>query len=128
MFEHIWGTSNVILALLPFKVGELYNDNLTFVGNFVEVVIGASVFDPELCLLSTVGGGRGDNGGSGEAGHPAFALHGRDIWHAATLSLTQQIVGPLRARADLRFALHVPGGFSPVRHHHTDRYCNRPLA
>ena len=61
-----------------------------------------------------MGDSTGENGSSGGQIHPAFALHGRDIWHAATLSVTQQVFGPLRARADLRFALHVPGGFSPV--------------
>lgn len=35
--------------------------------------------------------------------------------HAANVSVAQQLVGPLRARADLRFSLHVPGGYSPVR-------------
>jgi hypothetical protein len=36
--------------------------------------------------------------------------------HAANVSVAQQLVGPLRARADLRFSLHVPGGYSPVSH------------
>lgn len=31
------------------------------------------------------------------------------------MSVAQQLVGPVRARADLRFSLHVPGGYSPVR-------------
>jgi hypothetical protein len=45
--------------------------------------------------------------------HRAFALEGRGSWHALTVSLGQQVAGPLRARADLRFALdpaHVPAG------------------
>lgn len=37
--------------------------------------------------------------------HRAFALEGRGSWHALSISLAQQIVGPLRARADFRFAL-----------------------
>ena len=73
---------------------------------------------PDPCTWRAVGDAAGANGSGGGRLHPAFALHGRDIWHAATLSLTQQIVGPLRARADVRFALHVPGGFSPVRAPH----------
>jgi len=37
--------------------------------------------------------------------HRAFALEGRGSWHALSISLAQQIIGPLRARADFRFAL-----------------------
>lgn len=37
--------------------------------------------------------------------HRAFALEGRGSWHALSVSLAQQIVGPVRARADFRFAL-----------------------
>lgn len=43
--------------------------------------------------------------------HRAFALEGRGAWHALSVSLAQQVLGPLRARADFRFALdptHVP--------------------
>ena len=35
----------------------------------------------------------------------AFTLEGRGIWHAASISLAQQIWGPLRARLDTRLAL-----------------------
>ena len=38
----------------------------------------------------------------------AFALEGRGIWHALSLSATQQVYGPLRARADMRVALESP--------------------
>jgi hypothetical protein len=38
----------------------------------------------------------------------AFALEGRGIWHALSLSAAQQVYGPMRARADLRFALEAP--------------------
>ncbi|KAH7622361.1 hypothetical protein NADE_004948 [Nannochloris sp. 'desiccata'] len=37
--------------------------------------------------------------------HRAFALEGRGSWHALSVSLAQQVVGPFRARADFRFAL-----------------------
>jgi len=37
--------------------------------------------------------------------HRAFALEGRGNWHSCSVSLAQQIFGPIRARADLRFAL-----------------------
>lgn len=37
----------------------------------------------------------------------AFALEGRGIWHAASISLGQQVWGPLRARLDTRLALDV---------------------
>ena len=59
----------------------------------------------------------GTSGGNGDRRQlmPSAALSSSDIWHAATVSLTQQVFGPIRARADLRWALHVPGGFSPVR-------------
>lgn len=43
--------------------------------------------------------------------HRAFAIEGRGNWHALSISLAQQIYGPVRARADFRFALdptHVP--------------------
>ena len=43
-------------------------------------------------------------GGSGQR-HPAFALDDGGVWHALTLSACQQLVGPLRLRADWRFAL-----------------------
>ena len=35
----------------------------------------------------------------------AFALEGTGIWHAATVSLAQQLWGPLRGRLDSRMAL-----------------------
>ena len=35
----------------------------------------------------------------------AFALEGTGIWHAATVSLAQQLWGPLRGRLDSRLAL-----------------------
>lgn len=37
--------------------------------------------------------------------HRAFALEGRGTWHALSVSLAQQVIGPLRARADVRCAL-----------------------
>lgn len=43
--------------------------------------------------------------------HRAFALEGRGSWHALSVSLAQQVFGPVRARTDFRFALdptHVP--------------------
>lgn len=43
--------------------------------------------------------------------HRAFALEGRGSWHSLCVSLAQQVIGPVRARADFRFALdpsHVP--------------------
>jgi hypothetical protein len=39
------------------------------------------------------------------ARHPAFALDGAGAWHALTLSATQQLLGPVRLRADWRLAL-----------------------
>ena len=44
----------------------------------------------------------------------AFALEGRGIWHALSLSATQQVYGPLRARADLRVALESPPASVPA--------------
>ena len=38
----------------------------------------------------------------------AFALEGRGIWHALSVSAAQQVYGPVRARADFRFALESP--------------------
>lgn len=55
--------------------------------------------------------------GEGAVPQSAFALEGRNIWHAATLSVAQQLIGPLRVRADMRLSLHVPGGYSPVLPH-----------
>jgi hypothetical protein len=37
--------------------------------------------------------------------HRAFALEGRGSWHALSVSVAQQVIGPLRVRADFRFAL-----------------------
>lgn len=37
--------------------------------------------------------------------HRAFALEGRGSWHSLSVSLAQQVFGPIRARADFRFAL-----------------------
>lgn len=38
----------------------------------------------------------------------AFALEGRGIWHALSVSAAQQVYGPVRARADFRIALESP--------------------
>ncbi len=37
--------------------------------------------------------------------HPAFALGDMGAWHALSLSVSQQLVGPLRLAADWRYAL-----------------------
>ncbi|KAK9806896.1 hypothetical protein WJX72_006721 [[Myrmecia] bisecta] len=37
----------------------------------------------------------------------------RGIWHAISASFTQQLVGPLRGRVDLRFALDLPSVIAP---------------
>lgn len=37
--------------------------------------------------------------------HRAFALDGRGSWHALSASISQQVIGPVRAHCDLRFAL-----------------------
>lgn len=44
----------------------------------------------------------------------AFALEGRGIWHALSASVTQQIIGPVRARADFRYALDLPSNIPQV--------------
>ena len=44
----------------------------------------------------------------------AFALEGRGIWHALSASVTQQIIGPVRARADFRYALDLPSHIPQV--------------
>lgn len=44
----------------------------------------------------------------------AFALEGRGIWHALSLSAQQQVYGPVRARADLRVALESPAPMLPA--------------
>lgn len=43
--------------------------------------------------------------GGGFHKHRAFALEGRGTWHALSVSLAQQVVGPVRARMDVRCAL-----------------------
>eukprot|EP00884_Botryococcus_braunii_P003685 jgi/Botrbrau1/13317/Bobra.0315s0015.1 len=40
--------------------------------------------------------------------HRAFALEGRGMWHAVSLSAVQQVFGPVRLRADARIALENP--------------------
>jgi len=37
--------------------------------------------------------------------HRAFALEGKGIWHSCTISGSQQVFGPVRVKADFRFAL-----------------------
>lgn len=37
--------------------------------------------------------------------HPALALQQAGVWHALSLSACQQVIGPLRACVDLRFAM-----------------------
>jgi len=37
--------------------------------------------------------------------HRAFALEGKGIWHCCTISASQQVFGPVRVKADFRFAL-----------------------
>ena len=46
----------------------------------------------------------------------AFALEGRGIWHALSASITQQVIGPVRARADFRYALDLPSSIPQVAH------------
>lgn len=43
--------------------------------------------------------------GGGFNKHRAFALEGRGTWHALSISVAQQVVGPIRARMDVRYAL-----------------------
>jgi len=35
----------------------------------------------------------------------AFVLEGKGVWHCCTISAAQQLFGPVRAKADFRFAL-----------------------
>ena len=44
----------------------------------------------------------------------AFALEGRGIWHALSASVTQQVIGPVRAQADFRYALDLPSSIPQV--------------
>ncbi len=44
----------------------------------------------------------------------AFALEGRGIWHALSASVAQQLIGPVRIRADFRFALDLPSSIPQV--------------
>lgn len=48
--------------------------------------------------------------------HRAFTLEGRGIWHALSASITQQVIGPVRARADFRYALDLPSSIPQVSH------------
>jgi hypothetical protein len=61
----------------------------------------------DLGLTGPKVGAAGGPGGERAAGarHPAFALDGTGAWHALTLSACQQVVGPVRVRADWRLAL-----------------------
>jgi hypothetical protein len=48
------------------------------------------------------------NGGNAAAGggrHPALALEQKGVWHSLMVSATQQLVGPVRLRADWRWAV-----------------------
>lgn len=46
----------------------------------------------------------------------AFALEGRGIWHALSASVTQQVIGPIRLRGDMRCALDLPSSVEQVSH------------
>ena len=41
-------------------------------------------------------------------------MEGRGIWHALSASVTQQLIGPIRLRGDLRCALDLPSSVQPV--------------
>lgn len=51
--------------------------------------------------------------------HPATCLQRQGVWHALSMTFSQQICGPLRFTGDFRFALDstepAPGGPRPVR-------------
>ena len=53
----------------------------------------------------------------------AFALEGRGVWHALSASVTQQVLGPIRARADFRYALDLPTGIPLVCTHLAVLFC-----
>lgn len=61
-------------------------------------VVGVMPDASSLAAAAADGGHRPDK-------HRAFALEGRGAWHALSVSLAQQVVGPVRARVDARFAL-----------------------
>ncbi|KAL4452107.1 hypothetical protein ABPG75_007769 [Micractinium tetrahymenae] len=61
-------------------------------------VVGVMPDASTLAAAAADGGHRPDK-------HRAFALEGRGAWHALSVSLAQQLVGPVRARLDARFAL-----------------------
>lgn len=80
-----------------------------FTRPFMDFTSLAARLDAGLTSQHTGGGGMGE----GAVPQTAFALEGRNIWHAATLSVAQQLIGPVRVRADMRVSLHVPGGYLP---------------
>ncbi|PSC71107.1 rRNA-processing EFG1 [Micractinium conductrix] len=61
-------------------------------------VVGVVPDASALAAAAADGGHRPDK-------HRAFALEGRGAWHALSVSLAQQVFGPVRARVDARFAL-----------------------
>lgn len=80
--------------------------------NFLDFTRLEATLDAGLTGPKVVGGGGADadgeqrrGRGAGGVRHPAFALDESGAWHALTLSASQQLVGPIRARADWRFAL-----------------------
>jgi hypothetical protein len=58
---------------------------------------------PSVAGVGSSAAGAGSNAGRHK--HPAFALDDRGVWHSLTVSATQQLVGPVRLRADARLAL-----------------------
>lgn len=60
---------------------------------------------PAAAALPPSAPAAGAVGSAGRHKHPAFALDERGVWHALTVSATQQLFGPVRLRADARLAL-----------------------
>jgi hypothetical protein len=66
----------------------------------------AATLDLGLTGPQLAGAAAGQGGAGGAPAlqrHPAFGLEQRGVWHALTLSGTQQLLGPLRLRADARW-------------------------
>ncbi|CAL8462881.1 g2415 [Coccomyxa elongata] len=107
-------------ASISGQLGRFTRPMFDYTAGSVRVDLGLT--SPQAQWLSCGGSSMSTHGSSGASGadpadtgfsdspfkHRAFALEGRGIWHALSVSAVQQVYGPVRARADFRFALESP--------------------
>ncbi len=93
-------------ALRVFASASISGQIGRFSRRFLDYTAGVARIDVGLSSPHVVGAAPGAmDVGHRPDKHRAFAMEGRGSWHALSASVTQQLYGPVRARADFRFAL-----------------------